>query len=112
MAWEQNNVAAGAGTYALAAWIFLRLLGIIYLAAFLSLVVQIKGLVGQQGILPVGEFLHERRPWSKSRFWKIPTLCWFNSSDGFLMFLAWGGVALSCLLIIGVAPLPVLILLW
>src|SRR5207244_5531949 len=42
----------------------------------------------------------------------IPTFCWLNSSDGFLLFLAWGGSALSGLLIIGFAPMPVLVLLW
>ena len=36
--------------YELVAWLFLRLLGIIYLIAFASLLVQIRGLVGEQGI--------------------------------------------------------------
>ena len=34
-------------------WIFLRLLGLIYLIAFMSLAVQVTGLVGAEGILPV-----------------------------------------------------------
>src|SRR5437773_3740103 len=39
-------------TYARATWLFLRLLGIVYLLAFLSLNAQILGLIGHEGILP------------------------------------------------------------
>jgi len=38
--------------YQLVSWVFLRLLGAIYIAAFVSLGVQILGLVGHAGILP------------------------------------------------------------
>jgi len=34
-------------------WLFLRGLGLIYLIAFLSLWVQIEGLIGSKGLLPV-----------------------------------------------------------
>jgi hypothetical protein len=34
----------------------------------------------------------------------LPTLCWFNSTDAFLHFLCGGGVVLSLLLILGIAP--------
>ena len=66
----------GSGGYVLATWLFLRLLGIIYLVAFISLAVQIKGLVGKHGILPVGEFLQGRQHGGAKRFWRLPTLCW------------------------------------
>src|SRR6185295_7709354 len=46
------------------------------------------------------------------RFHRVPTLCWFNSSDASLMFLSWGGVALSLLMLIGIAPMLLLITLW
>jgi predicted DCC family thiol-disulfide oxidoreductase YuxK len=42
---------------ALVSWLFLRLFGAIYIAAFASLGVQILGLVGHDGILPLGEYL-------------------------------------------------------
>jgi hypothetical protein len=42
----------------------------------------------------------------------FPTLCWFNPSDSFLHFLCAGGVALSLLLILGIAPVLCLLLLW
>src|SRR5579864_6005219 len=38
-------------------WLFLRALGGIYFSAFFSLVFQICGLIGPQGILPGGEYL-------------------------------------------------------
>ena len=38
-------------------WLFLRALGGIYFSAFFSLVFQIRGLIGPQGILPANEYL-------------------------------------------------------
>lgn len=111
-AWLTMPDSTGTGTYVLAAWLFLRLLGLVYLAAFVSLALQIKGLVGSQGILPACEFLARQRSAGFARFWQTPTLCWLSSRDGFLSGLAWGGAALSLLLIIGLAPIPVLLLLW
>src|SRR5262249_29645721 len=39
----------------LAIWLFLRLLGLIYLSAFVSFGVQAPGLIGSHGILPLAE---------------------------------------------------------
>jgi predicted DCC family thiol-disulfide oxidoreductase YuxK len=84
---------------------FLRILGLIFLIAFVSLWVQIDGLVGSNGITPVAEFLPAARAQLGDRALSIlPTLCWFNSSDAFLHFLCGGGVVLSLLLIFGIAP--------
>jgi len=47
-----------------------------------------------------------------NRFWAAPTLCWFNNSDGFLLFLCWGGVVLSMLFLMGVMPALSAFLLW
>ncbi|MGA7839510.1 MAG: hypothetical protein WCA34_01235, partial [Candidatus Acidiferrales bacterium] len=38
-------------------WIFLRALGLIYFSAFYSLLFQIKGLIGPNGILPAADYL-------------------------------------------------------
>ena len=38
-------------------WIFLRALGLIYYSAFFSLLFQVTGLIGPNGILPAHEYL-------------------------------------------------------
>lgn len=99
--------------YTLTRWLFLRGLGFVYLFAFASMWTQVLGLVGSRGILPATSFLQSvDASGNPARFWIVPTLAWFNSSDDFLLFLCWGGVALSVLLILGVLPGPALALLW
>jgi hypothetical protein len=110
--WEARPNSAGAGSYALASWVFLRLLGLIYLMAFASLLVQVRGLIGQNGLLPAIELLNSRRHWGVARFWRWPTLCWWVCSDRGLVALCWGGVVLAAMLVVGVAPMPILGFLW
>jgi predicted DCC family thiol-disulfide oxidoreductase YuxK len=94
-------------------WVFLRLLGLVYLAAFASLWPQISGLLGANGILPVSNFLtmvaHAIGP---ERYRLLPTLAWISTSTAFLEFVAGAGIFLSILLIAGVASGPVLLVLW
>jgi len=95
------------------AWIFSRWMAFVYLAAFWSLGVQVLGLIGSHGILPVGDFLYAvAQQEGAKRFWAVPTLCWFNGSDGFLLFLTWGGAALSVLFLLGVMPGLTAFVLW
>jgi hypothetical protein len=94
-------------------WLFLRLLGVIYLIAFASLGAQITGLVGQHGLLPAGEFLS----WAHSNYGAeayrlLPTVFWIGSGDLALQIVTWGGVLLSILLVVGIAPWVMLALLW
>jgi lipase maturation factor 1 len=104
-------------TYTLSRSIFLRLLGAVYLIAFLSLAVQILGLVGERGINPIGPYMQrvedvlaDEPVWS--RLVRVPTLCWFDASDWSLLWQCYGGAGLSLLLMLGIAPLPVLLVLW
>jgi predicted DCC family thiol-disulfide oxidoreductase YuxK len=84
---------------------FLRMLGLIYLIAFVSLWVQVDGLVGSNGMSPVGQFLPAvRQQVGPVAYFLLPTLCWFDSSNAFLHFLCGGGVVLSLLFIFGIAP--------
>jgi lipase maturation factor 1 len=100
-------------TFAFSTWLFLRLLGIVYLIAFWSLAVQIVGLLGDQGILPARLLLEDvARQTSQGRFWLLPTLFWLNSSDVFLYGLAIAGAVLSVVLVAGLFELPILFLLW
>src|SRR5688572_16184122 len=109
---ELANANAGSGTYVLSGWLFLRVLGLIYLAAFVSLATQIKGLIGSRGIQPARGFLQAKQNCGPARWLQVPTLVWWNASDGFLQFLCCGGAALALLLVIGVAPVAVLLALW
>lgn len=100
-------------TYFVARWVFLRLLGVIYFIAFVSLLVQIRGLAGKRGILPAGEYLQAAgAQLGGNRFWQVPTLCWLNASDHFLMFLCLAGAAISCVLACGFFPGVCLLFLW
>ena len=105
-------------TYARATWLFLRLLGLIYFLGFLSLEVQIVGLIGHDGILPASQYLDAARAFFAShqigvdRVRLLPTLCWLSTSDAFLRALCYGGAAAAVLLMAGIAPIPVLLWLW
>src|SRR5262245_5240361 len=101
-----TELTAGAQDYAFAGWLFLRLLGVIYAVAFLSLAVQIKGLSGSRGILPARESL------AGLRFSAAPTIFWWHCTDGFLTGVCWSGVLCSVLLIAGFAPVLMLAILW
>jgi lipase maturation factor 1 len=97
---------------------FLRALAVIYLIAFVSLWIQIDGLIGSQGILPADQFMSGAAEQVKAndigldRYHLLPTLCWFNASDAFLHWQCAAGVGLALLLAIGIAPVPCLFLLW
>lgn len=99
-------------------WIFLRALGIIYLIAFVSLWVQIPGLVGSNGIVPASirmegaELEAARMHMGLNRYHLMPTLCWLSASDASLNLQCAGGTILAGLLVIGFAPAPCLFLLW
>jgi predicted DCC family thiol-disulfide oxidoreductase YuxK len=104
--------------YFLTRWIFLRAMGVIYLVAFISLWTQITGLIGHNGILPEDRFMSAVRQGCDAqgigmdRFRLVPTLCWLDSSDGFLQLQCAAGVILAVVLILGIAPAPALALLW
>ena len=93
--------------------VFLRGLAAVYLAAFVSLAVQIVGLVGEGGILPVRDYLDAAfRARGVEAYWLWPTLCWFSPGDALLQALAWGGAGVSLVVLAGFAPLPGLIVAW
>jgi predicted DCC family thiol-disulfide oxidoreductase YuxK len=100
-------------TYRIANALFLRLLGLCYLAAFVSLWVQVEGLIGSRGILPVGNLIETARSQLGSARWTIlPTLCWVNSSDGFLQFLCGAGALAALLAVLGLVPALALLVCW
>jgi hypothetical protein len=97
----------------LSRWLFLRLLGLVYLVAFVSLWVQVDGLVGSRGILPAQSLLAEASAaLGRERYWRLPTLYWLWPTDAMLHALCAAGAALAVLLVAGIAPVPCLAGLW
>jgi hypothetical protein len=67
-------------------WIFLRALAAWYFSAFYSLLFQIKGLMGPEGILPTGQYLAAvARALGPRRLWFAPSLFWVSSSSRMLI---------------------------
>lgn len=85
--------------------LFLRALGITYFFAFVSLAIQVEGLIGSGGILPVSDTIATLLHRSGDSFLRSlalsPTLFHFNSSDLFILLLNCLGIALSLLIIFG-----------
>ena len=104
----------GAGpTYRVAALLFPRLVGAVYLMAFASLGTQVAGLVGAHGILPAAEYLrwvHDQA--GTAGYYLVPTLAWLNDGDASLKLLCSAGVGLALVVMAGVAEAPGLAALW
>jgi hypothetical protein len=91
--------------YHLASGLFIKLLAVIYFAAFFSLGIQITGLVGADGILPFSELLDYIYQNHGAIAWLYkPTLFWFVSSDFALQAVTVSGCIVSLLLFFGIKP--------
>jgi len=85
--------------YVLISWLFLRGLALIYFSAFASMAVQIEGLIGAYGILPVTDKLALIESiYPQQKFWQLPTVFWFNASDSLLQSVCYAGMTTACLL--------------
>lgn len=85
-------------------WFFARLLGVCYFFAFLSLLPQLPGLLGPNGILPAQSFLAQVTPALAPSFapLHLPSLAWLiGTSDFALQLLAIVGLLSSLLLACG-----------
>jgi hypothetical protein len=102
------------GQYQSVADLFLRLLGVIYYAAFSSLWPQVRGLAGVNGILPARDYIHAAgaQLTGFARWHELPTLCWISAGDGSLTWQCALGALGSVLLIIGLAPRLLCVVLW
>ena len=93
--------------------LFIKALAVIYLIAFASLAVQIDGLAGPDGILPLDRALAEahaaRGP---AAWWQIPTLFWLDAGAVTLELAAWTGCVLALVLLAGRLVRTALVLLF
>jgi hypothetical protein len=103
------------GSYRLTGFVLLRLLGLVYTLAFLSLSNQLGPLIGSDGLLPASLFLAKTARYfgdSATAWARMPTLFWFDASDATLQALCHLGLLLSVLLLFGIANIFQLIALW
>ena len=70
-------------SYVLTRWLILRLCGVVYLFAFLGIVLQGLPLLGAHGLTPAGAYLDQIHD-AGSTFWDVPTVFWFDASDAAL----------------------------
>jgi len=99
--------------YRLVTRIFLRLLALIYFFAFLSTALEITGLVGERGILPVGMLFDERLQRIGEWAWlRHPTIFWVDHSNGVLLAASYAGCLLSIGLLFNWRPRLMLVLLF
>ena len=98
-----NDATKPPSTYWFTRFLFLRMLGLVYLVAFLVVLHQFRPLVGEDGLLPAQSFLGRVASHygpGLSSFFRLPTLFWLDCSDTSLQAGAYIGVALSLLLLL------------
>ena len=101
------------GSFVFSSWLFLKILGVVYLIAFASFGVQALGLIGKNGILPVSNYLARiKAALGDSWILQNPTLFGFNASDWMIQAVIIAGIIFSILLIIGALPRLLLIALF
>jgi Lipase maturation factor len=92
-------------------FVILRLLGLVYLMAFLTFVNQGPALLGSHGLLPITDYLDAVAAslgGSGAGFRALPSVFWLGAGDGALRAAGWLGVALSTALLLGYANALVL----
>jgi lipase maturation factor 1 len=90
--------------------LFLRLLGVIFAIAFLSLLVQVDVLLGREGLLPAGDYLRALAAGGGARL--APTVFWIASDDVALRAVAVLGILAGVALTANVAPRVALVVAW
>lgn len=93
-------------THLVPRWIFLRAMGLIFFSAFYSLLFQIRGLIGPEGISPAHQYLQaiSRSLSGPTRFWFAPTLFWLSSSQLALIGITAVGFFCSVLIVVNIWP--------
>jgi hypothetical protein len=93
-------------------FVLLRLLGLVYLMAFLTLVLQGPALLGPHGLLPLGAFLDDVAARLGSRaagFRALPSVFWLGAGTVALRAVGLVGVALGAAVMLGYANALVLV---
>jgi hypothetical protein len=97
----------------LTAGLFLRLLGLVYLAAFLSLGSQVLGLIGSSGILPAADYFAAAARSEGALAWLAhPSLFWISSGDWVLQAACWAAAAVALAIVANRFAGPALLIAW
>ena len=108
-----SNQLQTSDEYQIASKLFIKCLAIIYFSAFLSIAVQISGLVGPNGILPFDTVLDNAfHRDGYLAFLYIPSIFWLDASDITLQVIAYLGCIVSVLVFFGFKPRLSLIVLF
>jgi predicted DCC family thiol-disulfide oxidoreductase YuxK len=103
-------------SYGATTWLFLRLLGLIYLAAFLSFGIQAQALIGSDGVLPLARYLDVLDDrFGRMAWYLAPGVFWLHAGDAAIMTAWIAGCVLALLLAVNVfvrAALPLLFILY
>ncbi|MDY7230492.1 lipase maturation factor family protein [Hyalangium rubrum] len=95
-------------------WVYLRGLGLVFCLAFASLLPQLSGLLGPEGLEPAAGWLEWGRvELGAERFLRVPTLLWlFGASSLALQGVCVAGLVCGGLLVANVAPRWALVGAW
>ncbi len=86
----------------ISSWILSKSLSVAYFIAFLSLIPQVLGLFGRQGILSIDHLLNILDKELKAeRFYHLPSVFWFFSADFALKAVCFAGLMASSLAFMG-----------
>jgi predicted DCC family thiol-disulfide oxidoreductase YuxK len=101
-----------AATYYMTRWAFLRVIGLVYFIAFGSLWLQLGGLTGSEGIMPMADHMTEVQaalddqgaPKGWQRLLLYPTVGLVNTTDLALNALCCLGMVAGLMLLVGLVP--------
>ncbi|MBV8759623.1 MAG: lipase maturation factor family protein [Deltaproteobacteria bacterium] len=98
-------------SYQLTRTLIFRLLGFVYVFAFLGIILQGPALLGSHGLTPIGAYV-DRMHAAGVTFWDVPTVFMFGASDSAIATWAWIGFVISLAVACGYANMPMLLVLW
>ena len=112
---KEFSGAAGDASLLWPRWFVLRGLGLIFVLAFLCIVVEGQALAGPNGISPVALYLKHLRsvvPGFFSGFVSAPSLFWLDAGAGAITAVAWLGFAAAVALFFNLWPRLTLLVCW
>jgi len=101
-----------AARHGVAVSLYLRGLAAVYLVAFVSLWMQLDGLLGERGILPAHELMERVRSVGMAGWVRLPTLFHLSATDAALHAVCGAGAVIAALTVAAPFSAPPWFLLW